>query len=74
MLAYDDTRQLARIEAPALLLWAERDALFFRTDQDRVIATLTRAKLTVYEERGHCPNWERRELVAADIARLLHQT
>jgi non-heme chloroperoxidase len=33
MLAYDDTRQLARIQAPTLLLWGDRDALFSRADQ-----------------------------------------
>jgi hypothetical protein len=25
----------------------------------------------IYEETGHCPNWERPEQVAADIAALL---
>ena len=31
------------------------------------MATLPAARLTVYEETGHCPNWERPEQVAADI-------
>ena len=74
MLAYDDTRQLARIQAPTLLLWGDRDALFSRADQDRMKAALTAARLTIYDETGHCPNWERPERVAADIATLLQQT
>ena len=74
MLAYDDTRQLARIQAPTLLLWGDRDALFSRADQDRMKAALTAARLTIYDETGHCPNWERPERVAADIAKLLQQT
>jgi len=74
MLAYDDTRQLARIQAPTLLLWGDRDALFSRADQDRMKAALTAARLTIYDETGHCPNWERPERVAADIAKLLRQT
>jgi non-heme chloroperoxidase len=74
MLAYDDTRQLARIQAPTLLLWGDRDALFSREDQDRMMAALTAARLTIYDETGHCPNWERPERVAADIAKLLRQT
>jgi non-heme chloroperoxidase len=68
MAEHDDTQQLARIEAPTLLLWGERDALFSRADQESVMAALPAARLTVYEETGHCPNWERPEQVAADIA------
>ena len=68
LLEYDDTQQLARIAAPTLLLWGERDALFSREEQDRFMTALPAARLKVYEETGHCPNWERPELVAADIA------
>lgn len=71
LVEYDDSHQLARIEAPTLLLWGDRDALFSRADQDRFMATLPAARLTVYEETGHCPNWERPEQVAADIAALV---
>jgi pimeloyl-ACP methyl ester carboxylesterase len=52
-------------------MWGDQDALFSRTDQDRFMATLPAAQLTVYEETGHCPNWERPERVAADIAALV---
>jgi non-heme chloroperoxidase len=68
LLEYDDTQQLARIEAPTLLLWGDRDALFSRMDQEQFMAALPAARLTVYHETGHCPNWERPEQVAADIA------
>jgi non-heme chloroperoxidase len=68
LLAYDDTPRLARIEASTLLLWGDRDALFSRADQDRCLAALPAARLTVYEETGHCPNWERPDQVAADIS------
>ncbi len=73
LVEYDDTQQLARIEAPTFLLWGDQDALFSRPDQDRFMAALPAARLTVYEETGHCPNWERPERVAADIAaHILH--
>jgi pimeloyl-ACP methyl ester carboxylesterase len=65
---YDDTQQLARIAAPTRLLWGDHDALFSREEQDRFVAALPAARLTVYEDTGHCPNWERPEKVAADIA------
>ena len=68
LLEHDDTPQLSRIEAPTLLLWGERDALFSRAEQERFLAALPAARLVVYDETGHCPNWERPERVAADIA------
>ena len=68
---YDDLAQLGRITSPTHLLWGDQDALFSRAQQQRVQAAIPGATLTVYEETGHCPNWERPELVAADLARLL---
>ena len=37
------------------------------------MAALPAARLTVYEETGHCPNWERPVQVAADISDLILQ-
>ena len=71
LVEYDDSHQLAKIEVPTLLMWGDHDALFSRADQDRFMATLPAARLTVYEETGHCPNWERPEQVAVDIAALM---
>jgi pimeloyl-ACP methyl ester carboxylesterase len=71
LLAYDDTRELGRIRAPTQLLWGDHDALFSRVEQDRFLAVAPSARLKVYEETGHCPNWERPEWVAADIAELV---
>jgi non-heme chloroperoxidase len=71
LLDYDDTRQLARLRPPSLLLWGDHDALFSREDQDLVLAALPSAQLKVHLETGHCPNWERPVDVAADIGRFL---
>jgi pimeloyl-ACP methyl ester carboxylesterase len=71
LLDYNDTRLLERLEARTLLLWGDRDALFSRVDQDRLIEAMPGARLKVYEETGHCPNWEQPERVAADIAALI---
>jgi pimeloyl-ACP methyl ester carboxylesterase len=68
LVEYDDKSNIARIQAPTLLLWGDHDALFSREDQDRFISALPRARLTIYEHTGHCPNWERPEKVAADIS------
>jgi pimeloyl-ACP methyl ester carboxylesterase len=67
LVEYDDTETLAQIKVPTLLLWGDRDALFSRAEQDRFLERLPSARLKVYPETGHCPNWERPELVAADI-------
>jgi len=71
LIEYDDRRELERIEARTLLLWGDRDALFSRVDQDRFRDVLPAASLKVYEETGHCPNWEQPERVASDIAALI---
>jgi non-heme chloroperoxidase len=49
------------------VLWGDSDALFDRGQQDRRLAALPDARLRVYEDTGHCPNWERPEDVAADL-------
>ena len=74
LLAYDDTEQLTRIAAPTLLIWGERDALFPRDDQDRLMAAIRGATLRIYPETGHCPNWERPEQVAADLSAFLRES
>lgn len=74
LLAYDDTEQLPRIAAPTLLMWGERDALFSREDQDRLVAAIRSAKLMTYPETGHCPNWERPERLATDLQAFLQQS
>lgn len=71
LVEYDDAGALARVTAPTLLLWGDRDALFSRAEQERFIDALPGARLKVYEETGHCPNWEQPELVAADINEFL---
>ena len=69
--SYDDRPQLGSLALPTHLLWGDQDALFSRAHQERVLAAIAGATLTVYEETGHCPNWERPELVAADLTTLL---
>jgi pimeloyl-ACP methyl ester carboxylesterase len=65
---HDATARLGKLRAPTQLLWGDHDALFSRAEQDRFLAAVPSARLKVYEETGHCPNWERPEDVAADIA------
>ena len=74
VLAYRDEDRLTSIAAPTLLLWGEHDALFARADQEQLTATIPGARLRIYPETGHCPNWERPELVAEDIVQFLDES
>ena len=73
LLAYEDAAQLARIAAPTLVLWGDRDALFAREDQERIVAAIPGATLKIYRDTGHCPNWERPEAVAADLCAFMEE-
>jgi pimeloyl-ACP methyl ester carboxylesterase len=68
LVKHDATANLGKLRAPTLLLWGDHDALFTRAEQYRFLAAVPGAKLKVYDETGHCPNWERPEDVAAAIA------
>lgn len=67
LLAFDDAADLGRIEAPTLIVWGEHDPLFPREQQDRLVEAIPGARLIVYPETGHCPNWERPERMANDL-------
>ena len=67
LVAHDDGAMLHKITAPTLLIWGDHDALFSRADQDRFLTECPSATLTVYQDTGHCPNWEAPKRVAADI-------
>jgi non-heme chloroperoxidase len=67
VIRYDDRSEVGGVSVETLLLWGERDALFSRDDQDRLVAALPRATLRTYSEIGHCPNWECPDEVARDL-------
>lgn len=73
LVEYDDAQELSRIKAPTQLLWGDKDALFSRTEQQSFMDALPAARLSIYEETGHCPNWEQPERIAADILALSAQ-
>ena len=73
LLAFDDRDELHTITAPTLLLWGDRDAIFPRKDQDGLVGAIPGARLKVYAETGHCPNWERPQEVAADLMAFMTQ-
>jgi non-heme chloroperoxidase len=74
LLAFNDADELGRIVAPTLLLWGERDGLFSRDDQSRLEAAIPGARLRIYPETGHCPNWERPAEVVQDLHAFMRET
>ena len=72
-ITFDDAADLGQIMAPTLLLWGDRDALFPRQEQERLVASIPDARLLVYPETGHCPNWEHPERVANDLDAFMRQ-
>ena len=59
------------ITVPTLLIWGDQDGLALRDQQERLLAVLPSARLEVYADAGHSPNWEQPARVADDIAQLV---
>ena len=67
LLASDDADRLGRIAMPTLIVGGDRDAVFSREEQERLAAAIPCARLALYAETGHDPQWERPGQVAADL-------
>ena len=75
LLAFDDAADLKYITAPTLVIWGKHDGLFAGCDeQRRLLASLPNARLVVYPDAGHSPNWEWPERLAADLDAFLRRT
>lgn len=74
MLAFDSTAELPALACPTLIVWGDRDALFNRADQDRLRGAIPGARLKVYPETGHCPNWEHPARLARDLLAFIAAT
>jgi non-heme chloroperoxidase len=74
LLQYDDTAELDRVAAPALLVWGDGDQLVPRAMQDELSARLPAATLLVYEGVGHTPRWEDPPRFASDLAAFVATT
>ena len=68
LLEYDDTNELARVGAPALLIWGDGDALVSREMQDMLADRIPNAELIVYSAVGHTPRWDDPQRFGEDLA------
>jgi pimeloyl-ACP methyl ester carboxylesterase len=63
----DFSRELARITAPTLIVWGDRDAFCPGQDQRALLETIAGSQLLVHEGAGHALHWEAPERFAADL-------
>jgi pimeloyl-ACP methyl ester carboxylesterase len=65
--------ELAKVDAPALILWGTSDNFGLRAEQDAIAAALPASKLVVYPGHGHALHWEEPLLIAAAIEEFVAQ-
>jgi pimeloyl-ACP methyl ester carboxylesterase len=64
----DHRDEIHRIAAPTLIAWGDREQIFDRAEQERLVAAIPGARLVVYPGAGHGLHWEERERFAAEVA------
>ncbi|HVF29167.1 MAG TPA: alpha/beta hydrolase, partial [Pyrinomonadaceae bacterium] len=68
MLAGDARSQLARIKAPTLIMWGDRETVFSRAEQDALVKAIPTAVFKEYKDVGHGgPHWELPERFVQDL-------
>jgi len=69
----DFSGQLARLRAPALIVWGDRDQFAGAADQHALRAIVPGARLLVYQGGGHALHWEDPGRVADDLVAFLYE-
>lgn len=69
----DPTADLARVQAPALVLWGGRDVMIPVAQASRITADLPQAELIIYDDLGHIPHEEDPARTVADVRAFLAQ-
>jgi pimeloyl-ACP methyl ester carboxylesterase len=64
----DYAMELAKVQAPTLILWGDRDPRYGRSEQDALLAGISRSRLVVVEGAGHMLQVEEPERCAREIA------
>ena len=60
--------ELARIQAPTLVVWGARDTICSAADQQRLVAAIRGARLQTYRDAGDAVHWEEPQRFARDLA------
>lgn len=69
----DPTADLARVQAPTLVLWGGRDAIIPVAQATRLAADLPQAELIIYDDLGHILHEEDPARTVADVRAFLAQ-
>jgi pimeloyl-ACP methyl ester carboxylesterase len=67
MLTPESQVELKKIKTPTLILWGEKETIFPRSEQDRLVSELRHSTLKIYPDTGHALHWERPERFAKDL-------
>jgi non-heme chloroperoxidase len=65
------SQELNSINKPTLILWGDKDAIFFHQGQDALKRNIKNSKLIVYEGTGHAVHWEEPARFAKDLAQFI---
>jgi non-heme chloroperoxidase len=69
----DFSSELAKVSAPTLIVWGDRDSYALRRDQDVLRSAISRARLLTCEGGGHGFHWERPERFASDLVDFIYE-
>jgi pimeloyl-ACP methyl ester carboxylesterase len=69
----DFSGELARLRAPVLLMWGDRDQYARSSDQEALRAAIPGARLIVHGGGGHAIHWEDPARVADDLVAFLYE-
>jgi pimeloyl-ACP methyl ester carboxylesterase len=72
MLAPEAQVELKKIKTPTLILWGDKETIFPRSEQDRLVSELRHSTLKVYADTGHALHWERPERFAKDLQEFIN--
>ncbi len=73
LIAWHPPKPLGEIACPVLVTWGDRDEIFLRPEQDRLVAAIPQARLSVYEGVGHAPHWEQPARFTAEMMAFLDE-
>ena len=64
--------ELAKIQAPTLIVWGDRDPIITNEDQLALAEAIKGSKLTLHPGSGHMLYWEEPTLIAEDIVTFIN--